>query len=575
MKFINLFIASVFMWLISNGQIQFPNRTAVQFVMEEWSIENVSFNGNAFDVLAQAEFMNENDTINTPLYYDGGSTWKFRFTGEAEGNWTFITQSTHSDLNGHSGSIAIGANNDPTAHGFLRGDADQKYYWQGSEQAIVPQYNMYSTDRDNLSNMSDEVIDSLIEEYLVGHGFTGFHVATVGGKWYDINSNTSNNGTSINSSMHTEPDIASFEALERLIIKTHAYGGHTHIWMWGDKSRDQVPERLSGGYDGAPYHRLLRYIAGRWGALPGWSMGYGFDLFEWVTEPRLTEWHDTMQAQMGWFHFLGGRANKNQLNQISEAMDYSSYEWHRPDYTDYVDHINERPEKPAFSEDRFRIRDEGRAKDYTEDETRIGLYESTMAGGIANIWGNLLTSTQDPYANKELLKTYSTFFFEKDRFKRNLIRDNSLSNSNNARILKLISNDYYILFEENTDEINIDLSDSELDSLDVIAVNTKLAYSEINLGKHPTENNTINLSAISDWILVFENNNCAETLVTNNNLNQSSILSDIYCGCIINSDGNISASEDVVFQANIIQLVHNFQVETGGLFSIVVGTCLE
>ncbi|MEC8891835.1 MAG: hypothetical protein VX901_00790, partial [Candidatus Poribacteria bacterium] len=66
-----------------------------------------------------------------------------------------------------------------------------------------------------------------------------------------------------------------------IILKTYAAGGAVHLWMWGDSSRDQnTKERW--GLNGCTDRRLQRYIAARLGPIPGWTLGYGYDLWEWV-----------------------------------------------------------------------------------------------------------------------------------------------------------------------------------------------------------------------------------------------------------------------------------------------------
>jgi len=73
----------------------------------------------------------------------------------------------------------------------------------------------------------------------------------------------------------------------------------------GDESRRQTPIRL-GGRNGPADRRLQRYIAARLGPMPGWTMGYGYDLDEWAAEKDLREWHAHMHRHFGWPHMLGG-----------------------------------------------------------------------------------------------------------------------------------------------------------------------------------------------------------------------------------------------------------------------------
>jgi len=100
----------------------------------------------------------------------------------------------------------------------------------------------------------------------------------------------------------------------------------------------KTPRSLKGGLGGRIDLRLQRYIAARLGPIPGWSMGFGFDLDEWVTADQLKEWHDNMHRHFGWSHFLGGcpagpnrGTDHSQYLTWNQNLDYGSYEHHQPD----------------------------------------------------------------------------------------------------------------------------------------------------------------------------------------------------------------------------------------------------
>ena len=468
----------------------------------EWSLENATYSGSPYDLVAKVTFTHTSSgkQVTTEMFYDGNDTYKFRFTGTCVGTWHFETFSSDPELDGEVGTVTIQPNPDPRVHGFVTKFDGNKWGWHGTETAFVPQLAMYKSPR----YLYDEpqVIEADIEEFLDEHGFDGFHVASIAGWWFDLDASDSR----VTSSM-TEPDRRTFEALEMLIAKTHAAGGLVHIWAWGDHSRHQTPRDLSGGINGAIDKRLQRYIAARLGPIPGWTMGYGFDLWEWVDGDQLTQWHEYMHEHLGWHHFLGARASKNELNQLSEAMDYSGYEQHRPDYDKYVETVEERPYKPSFSEDRFRIRNEGRAKDYNEEETRRGLWHSTMAGGVANIWGNLLENggTRDsyrgtlPYPNEHQIKTYSVFFNDKGRFRKDMQRANELSGDGNTRVLRS-GNTKYVFYRQDAGSIHMDLSDMA-GPQPAVAVDTKAEYSQLDVGRLSPGEHTWDAPHSSDWAI--------------------------------------------------------------------------
>ena len=74
-----------------------------------------------------------------------------------------------------------------------------------------------------------------------------------------------------------------------MVVIAHRNGASLHMWAWGDESRRWTPIGV-GGINGTPDRRLQRYIASRLGPLPGWTMGYGFDLQEWVSESQTQAW---------------------------------------------------------------------------------------------------------------------------------------------------------------------------------------------------------------------------------------------------------------------------------------------
>ncbi|MCP5095931.1 MAG: DUF5060 domain-containing protein [Chloroflexi bacterium] len=489
----------------------------------EWSVTNETYSGNPFDVIATATFVHSsgNETRTTGMFYDGNNTWKFRFAGTRTGNWAFSTASSDNDLNGHSGSITIAT--DPNAVGFVT-HIDDKWIRSANYEAFVPQYFMASAPHNYYNNVAR--IDSEIQTFFVEHGFNGLH-SPVFCRWFDIDQPN----CALIGGSDPNPDLQTFEALELLITKAYDAGGIVHLWMWGDDSRKQNPSFLPGGINGAVDLRLQRYIAARLGPLPGWTASYGFDLPEWVNDNQLTTWHDTMQDEFGWGHILGARAGKNQIDQISEAMDYSSYEQHRPTYDKYVQTIDDRPTKPSFSEDRFRIRtvDAVPTKDYSMQSTRQGLWDSAMAGGVGNIWGNLTgdTSSNDgsdtslPYSNPEWVKTNARFF--DGRFMLDMERCNELTN---GVCLQRPNNQDFIFYGENVSSLQLDLSGMS-GAGTAVAVDAKKAYAEINLGTLQPIDQTWNAPYASDWAIAigsFDDEPCVSGHTFDNQATHSMIL---------------------------------------------------
>ena len=516
---LGLFLLGLF-WLTSAfatpADSTFDAKTGTQWSPYlEWRIENSSYEGNPFDLEAKAVFVHQGtgETVTTRLFYDGGDTWAFRFTGTRTGDWAFQTVSDDEDLHGWTGTATIAENPDPEAHGFMKAFGS-KWGWEGTEEAFVPQYVMGKTPRAYLTDegrVDTARIDADIEEFVEGHGFTGFHFAT-GGDWFD----------------GEDPDLGVYRALETVLRRVHTRGGASHIWMWGAKNEPDGsgPGPLIGGPMNEVDRRNLRYLAARLGPIPGWSMGYGFDTENaWATTDELDRWKAFLEARTGYDHFLGARVSaddkglhgveprppKPPLDAANNAPigdeylswsggDYTGYTSYRPLYPRYIQAMQHRPEMPSFEEDRFRLRNRPNwvYKDYSEELTRRGLWHSAMAGGVANIWGNLLPEEDEggsqPYAIKDQIKTYARFF--EDRFLK------EMETVYGGPELRLVTPEgtHTLVYREDTDVVRLDLS--EMDKRrPAVAVDAKKAYEEIDLGMLAPEAQTWEAPYRSDWAI--------------------------------------------------------------------------
>ncbi|MCB0552148.1 MAG: DUF5060 domain-containing protein [Phaeodactylibacter sp.] len=494
--------------------IDFGNRAMLQFYpYEEWSVTNPSWTGNPFDLIATVTFTHTGGaTHTTEMFYDGGNLWKWRFSASLTGNWSFTTSSSETGLDGHTGTLTVSVN--PNVKGYLTavGPGNDKWGWSTTGDAFTPQYVMYFEEVVPYFNNTIQ-IDADIQEFVVEHGFSGFILSGIAGRWFDYDKATAEVDNNAEN-----PDPNTFSAVEDVITRTYLAGGSTHLWMWGDQQRGQTPINITtveGGINGTADRRLQRYLAARLGAIPGWSMGYGFDLQEWVNLPQLEDWRNYVQSQMGWFHFLGGRfggptTGTNHTPGIAwnTAMEYSSWQHHKPAYSTLVGAMQAVSGHPSFTEDRFRIRNSTRVKDFAQDgsDTRQYLWRTAIVGGMAAIWGNLWNvgngGKSDPYPNKTQIKTYSTFWNDNNRLLPGMERANGLTTDPNTRILKTLDNQNFVAYRENATTIQIDLSAAPM-PLQVVAVNTLNAYQEINLGVLPAASQVITLPENADWALAI------------------------------------------------------------------------
>ncbi len=114
--------------------------TSSSGTVERWNVFEASFagpsDGNPFlDVQFGARFTFEHRTVDVSGFYDGGGTYRVRFSPDTVGDWSFETTSNVASLAGHAGSFRCAApepgNRGPvtTAHQFHFQYADGTPYF--------------------------------------------------------------------------------------------------------------------------------------------------------------------------------------------------------------------------------------------------------------------------------------------------------------------------------------------------------------------------------------------------------------------------------------------------------------
>lgn len=362
-----------------------------------------------------------------------------------------------------------------------------KFMWSGTQEAFVPNWCIFNYDH-TLDQVNDTYINNFVQQMMGEHGFNGAHVM-VFGEWFHLGDQRVRIGD-------RDPDQRTFDKLKAIIRAVYAAGGSTHLWQWGDDSRSQTSQSLTSGIMGSVEKKLLDKIYSELNGLPGWTIGYGFDVWEWCNAAQLQQWHNYMDGKPDWQHLMVARSAKNEVSQLYDGLDYSSYEMHKPSYNTLVEMLNHLPDKPSSSDDRYRVRDEGRDKDLTPDETRRLLWSHTMAGGVGGIWGDLKDNGGEsgPYPNRDEIKTFFRFWNDGKRFRRDMVRDNSLTEQWCLR-----DNDtHYAYYQENANQVRYTFGGG---SKRVVAVNTRGAYQEIDLGVKRAGSYTWNAPTTSDWAI--------------------------------------------------------------------------
>lgn len=477
------------------------SREGVLWELQEWTVQNASYSGNPFDVVATVTFEHQGSgkTHETEMFYDGDDIWKYRFTGTRTGTWTYTTTSDDPELNGRSGTITVLENPDPEARGFVTTQGN-KWAWQkdgsGTVKTFVPHFRLTFDERVPMEDHTDEYIGHALDLSMRDEGFNGIF-KFMAAQWVDAGTLDENSWTSTS---NRNPDLTSFEALERIIQMVHARGGAVHIWYVGDCARDQCTQAGFGdnGASTKGERRLLRYIAARLGPLPGWVMGYGYDNNEHVHTSALEGWGTYLWNQMGWMHLLTAR-DQNKTDQPYTF--WPGANWHsKGEYFGGAPYSKIRAQLTSDMDVSHSF-DERWWKGRLDSEEAIlrQLWTLNMAGGASAIFGWDGFLGTNPYPHPEWFKTFFTFW--KDRFHDGMTPENSLTD---GYALKNASSERLVVYKEGTSSIQIDLS-SASGNLSAVAVDTKSRYEEVGLGSLEPVDQTIEFSYSSDWAIAIGN----------------------------------------------------------------------
>ena len=509
------------------------NRKSRVFQVVEWSLENPDWSGNPFDLEATVTFTHcETDrVIRTPLFHDGGDTWRFRFTATRPGTWTFATSSPHKALDGQKGTVEVAA--DPEALGFLTTKGSKFARQVGDERNLQASlYNIFT--RHCLSGMFGEYpypynkylsdwkdhpggVAALARQYareVKEHGMDALHLQCVANEAFAPGIRSHGKHGNVN------PEIETFRILEEILRTTHEEGILVHIWWWGDEDRKWTPVGIAGGINGEADRRLQRTIAARLGPLPGWTMAYGFDLHEinWTGgRPDLVrDWHDYLNAHWGWEHLLMAReearpgADDTWFRTPDEMPVYSTDDLPQTGW-EFYEVARERLEgkplvprggtdlrhpRPFLFEKRFLHMRYG----FDGPTTRRAMWQFALAGGAASVWGRLWGEASLPYdeTTREQMLTFSRFW--KKNWQVDLEVAPGLTSDENAVALANGDRTGFIVYAEDSDRVRLGaLRPGQ--AFSVMAVDTTAPYAEIVLEPLNAGNAEIKLPHSSDWTI--------------------------------------------------------------------------
>jgi len=501
----------------------------------EWTVANPTHDGNPFDLVATIAFTHRTSDRRhvTEMFYAGDGTWSFRFTGTAMGEWEFTTSSDDPDLDGHTGQISVGPNEDPSIRGFLTHQGN-KYAIQSGNDGHPEGYllNVYMNQQDfeQQHEHSTRILGhpsrvKLIDDYWQDTRDNGFdtYFFAVFYSWFRMGALSISDFTGGTDPDLDQPDPALFDALELAINHAHERGGRTHIWAWGDEGRRQTPNRLGDGFRGQRHQRLIRYIAARLGPLPGWTMNFGFDTIEMPNaEADCAWWAEQMNQRMGWPHILTSRGwDSDSFGAHSYAgfggnpYDLETTDKGPADYDEIREDLEAHPDKPGIYEERHTYNRwqlwPGAVPDpdrLDEAGSRRLIWWEAMAGGMGGFFGHFSTRFNEygpfrpdgpcgynPDSLKRAFRTHRTFW--RGRFLLDMEPRDDLTD---GHCLASRGNEHYVFYKEQASSVDIDLSDAP-GPLPAIAIDTTVDYKEIPLGDLAAAAQTWTAPHESDWVI--------------------------------------------------------------------------
>jgi len=479
----------------------------------EWRVEVGEVAGvSPWDVRAFATFTRRGDgeVWRVPWFYAGGGVFALRFTGPRTGVYDVLSSSAEvPGLDGLAGLVTIEANPAVDAKGFLTSVGNAFAYLVGDGSvARRTLYNVYQRHPNASRPVGLEVISDLYGERVSSRGeriealldeardhgmqaiFVMVHHNWV--RWPVGWDEAAPVGSDA-------PDPATFVVLEDLLERARARGMFVHIWKWADEDRNQTAASLDGGINGFVDERVQYYIAGRLGAYPNWSMSYGFDLEEWVTPAQVRAWHANMTTwntlpRVYMARELGRHAGVT-FELADDKLEVFSNDL-RPTSGFYADAralfeaTGER--LPVMYERRFLHTRDG-VWDMTT--TRRAIWQFTLAGGAAGIYG-VLWGPGPEYPNPEQLVSLARFWEQRFEFPLQPLAspaDGLVTRDGEAR---------QVVYKESTRSITIVIP-AGMTNQPVIAVDTRAAYSELDLGNRDAGTHTISLPSRSDWAIAI------------------------------------------------------------------------
>ncbi|MEM8757487.1 MAG: GC-type dockerin domain-anchored protein [Planctomycetota bacterium] len=503
----------------TRGGAAVEDRTAPMYQPQTWSLVAPAgqISGNPFDIRATARFVGDDGSVTVvPMFYDGqsggGRVYSFRFTGvRPDVSYQIETSSQVASLDGSAFSLLVTPGD---GLGFVQ-SAGSGYAVESGESGRLRGFllNILQTDpagesspffHTHLSDFASNPIGRTrsYARYAADRGFTAIYVM--------LGNHLSDLGTFEGDQVQTpDPDLEAFEVLDQIVATAHEEGVHVHFWRWGDANRGWTAQGLPGGINGSADRRLTTYLAARLGAMPSWSIGYGFDLHEWVTPAQLEVWRSELAEGLAFPHLISARSHEfgsdaSAIQGYAQGDDELGASASRvPEYDELRSLIESAPGRPHLLEERNVLERWG----LDSDGTRLLMWRSAMAGGVGGWYGffdhDPVFGNDTGYDNDEALATHGRFW--RDRLEIGMVPEPGLTGPTGGDAFALLAPDLgsAVVFAESSDRVRLNVSELAVPRR-AVAVDTRAAYEEIDLGLLEPVDQVWQAPRGSDWAIAIE-----------------------------------------------------------------------
>jgi hypothetical protein len=269
-----------------------------------------------------------------PLFWDGERTWRFRFSPDIPGTWTWRTQSDNSGLEGHTGSLTVVAAGLRGSIRPMRDDPHHFEYQDGTRLWFLGDtaWSLYVDSEDELHNRA--AAEHQIE-VRASQGFNVIHSMLLSELGW-----TNSGGAPFEDMMSEQLNPRYWQEVDRRLTYLNQQGLIGGLVLgWARKQRDaSEPFAWDRFPDPAACTRYARYIGARYSAYSVYFIVAGewnasaqdrdYDVVrqEYIDIGQALREADPHHRMMTIHPGTGGVYVVREFNPIAEWMDFADYQ---------------------------------------------------------------------------------------------------------------------------------------------------------------------------------------------------------------------------------------------------------